>query len=149
MPVFIRNQRLCYLISMAGAAVPKYLAGSPKGFAHSCDILLKLDDGSEVPAHSQVLARYSKVFSDMLEEDGPLNRASGTSKVIVPINECSKDEAIQWLCVVYSFAPTSLIGEATGLSTARLAHKYGMKVWCWFTLGPNLWPPCKLLKSCS
>lgn len=37
------------------------------GLLNSCDILLKLDDGSEIPAHSQILARCSGVFADMLD----------------------------------------------------------------------------------
>ena len=43
-----------------GGAQP-YLAKGPKDLLESCDVLLKLDDDSELPAHSQILARYMSV----------------------------------------------------------------------------------------
>ena len=49
-----------------------HLAEGPKDVLESCDVLLKLDDGTELPAHSQVLARCMPVFCGMLAE-GPLS----------------------------------------------------------------------------
>ena len=104
-----------------------YLADGPKSLASSCDIVVVLDNGVRLPAHSHVLARLSPVFSDMLDE-GPLSRASRDSPVEVPLSECSTDEAIHFLSVLYSVNGSQSTGAAH-LSTARLAHKYGMQVY--------------------
>ena len=104
-----------------------YFAEGPKSLASSCDIVLVLDDGVRLPAHLPVLARLSPVFSDMLD-DGPLSRASRDSPVEVPLSECSTDEAIHFLSVLYSVNGSKSTGAAH-LSTARLAHKYGMQVY--------------------
>ena len=49
-----------------------YLSEGPEGLVKSCDIVLKLNGGASLPAHSHVLARFSPVFADMLDE-GPLS----------------------------------------------------------------------------
>lgn len=46
----------------------------------------------------------------------------------MPLEGCSKEEAISFLTVLNSVDPASSIDEATGLSSAKLAHRYGMKV---------------------
>ena len=46
----------------------------------------------------------------------------------MPLEGCSKEEAISFLTVLDSVDPASSIDDATGLSTAKLAHRYGMKV---------------------
>ncbi len=103
-----------------------YLAEVPDGLLSSCDILLKLDDGGELPAHSQILARYSTVFTDMLATGGgPL---SWQRKVDVPLENCTREAAVDFLTVVYSPYPSKHINEASALPVARLADKYGMKV---------------------
>ena len=56
-----------------------YLDDTPDSFAQTCDVLLKLDDGSELPAHSQILAQFSSVCADMLN-DGLLSGASNLAK---------------------------------------------------------------------
>ena len=107
-----------------------YLTTGPKRLRQSCDILLELDDGTELPAHSQVLAKYSEIFSDMLavEEGGPLFSASASSKIKLPLDDCTEEVAIKFLSVLYSIKPSKYIDEATGFSVARLGHKYGMQV---------------------
>ena len=104
-----------------------YLAGGPKDLLDSCDILLKLDDGSELPAHSQVLARCMSVFSGMVAE-GPLSEASAKNVVSVPFSECSLMEATRFLSAMYSFQAIECIDEGSALSIARLSHKYGGEV---------------------
>ena len=104
-----------------------YLAEGPEGLANSCDILLILDDGTQLPAHSQVLARYSKVFSDMLG-GGPLFSASPSSKIDLPLSGCSGNVVIKFLSAIYSARPYKHINEEVALPVAELAHKYGMKV---------------------
>ena len=89
-----------------------YLTEGPKSLLNSCDILLSLDDGTELPAHSQVLARCSSIFANMLD-DGPLSCASTTNKVAVPFNDCSREEASKFLSAVYSLRFDKNINEAS------------------------------------
>ena len=105
----------------------RYLASGPQDLRNSCDILLKLDDGTELPAHSQVLARCMPIFSGMLD-GGPLSNASATNVVSVPFGECSLEEAAQSLSAIYSFTLYEHISVKAALSIARLSHKYGVEV---------------------
>lgn len=54
-----RAQQACCAVgrSLGMDAEYFYLHGTPESFVKSCDVLLKLDDGSELPAHSHYLAR--------------------------------------------------------------------------------------------
>ena len=106
-----------------------YLDGTPETFAKSCDVLLRLDDGSELPAHSQVLARLSNVCASMLD-DGPLSGASTSKKTTLPLSDCSKATAINLLAVIYSAQPTQHIESDSAMALASLAHKLDMKVCC-------------------
>ncbi len=81
-----------------------YLHGKPESFVNSCDVLLKLDDGSKLPAHSLFLASHSRVCADMLD-GGPLSAASALNKIELPLTDCSKDTAISLLKVLYSYQP--------------------------------------------
>ena len=110
-----------------------YLAEGPEGLLRTCDVQLKLDDGTVFPAHTPVLARFSNVFNDMLD-DGPLSCASGMKKADVPLTDCSEDEAISFLIILYSASPQKHISGASALSTAKIAHKYGMEVISLLTL---------------
>ncbi len=101
-----------------------YLGNRPQG---NCDILLKLDDGSMLPAHSQVLASLP-VFAGMLEE-GLLSSDSATNDVSVPFSGCSVEEACQFLSAVYSCDAQEHINNGSALSIARLSNKYGEEVW--------------------
>ncbi len=95
----------------------------------SCDTLLSLDDqhGSHLPVHSQVLARRSTVFRGMVKE-GILTSASTLEKVIVPFSDCTREEAIGFLSIVYAMRTHEHVDEAIALSVARLGDKYGVKV---------------------
>ncbi len=104
-----------------------YLDGKPEGFVKSCDVLLKLDDGSQLPAHSHILTLHSKVCADMLD-DGPLSAASALKKVELPLTDCSKDTAVSLLEVLYSYQPVEEITQDNSMAIAGLAHKLDMKV---------------------
>ena len=106
-----------------------YLKEGPEGLCESCDILLSLDDGSELPVHSPVLARCSPVFHGMLAE-GTLvkSKVTAESRVIVPFSECSREEATSFLSVIYSLRPHEHLDKTSALSVARLGDKYGVKV---------------------
>ena len=113
-------------VTMGGSQ--PYLAMGPKGLLESCDVLLKLDGGSELPAHSQVLARCMSVVSDMMVAGGPLAKASAENVVRVPFGECLLEEASRFLSAIYSSRASEHIDEGSALSIARLSHKYGGEV---------------------
>ena len=93
----------------------------------TCDILLKLDDGTEVPAHAPVLARCMPGFFDMM--DGcPLSNASARNVISVPFSDCSLREADCYLSAIYSFSAHEHIDVGSALAVARLSHKYGVEV---------------------
>ena len=91
-------------------------------------MLLRLDDGGELPAHSQILARYSGVFASML--DGPLSDTSAIKNATVPLSDCSRATAISLLSVLYTgpSQPKEHIKWESSMSIASLAHKLDMKV---------------------
>jgi len=107
-----------------------YLIGGPAGFGTCCDIMLRLDDGTELPAHTQILAWHSEMFCNMLQDDnGALISASALNRVVVPMIDCSRDTATAFLSAVYSSQlKTGKIDETFALPIAILAHKYDMKV---------------------
>ena len=113
----------------------------------TCDILLVLDDqsGSRLPAHSQVLARCSPVFRGMANE-GVLTSTSTSKKVFVPFGDCTREEAISFLSVVYAVRPHEHIYEASALAVARLADKYGVKVYAQYLRSREL---CVFLTFCE
>ena len=96
----------------------------------SCDILLRLDgqEGNLLPVHSLVLARCSPVFRGMVKE-GILTSKSTSEKVLVPFSDCTREEAISFLSIVYSVRNYKHVDQAIALSVARLGDKYGVKVY--------------------
>ena len=111
-----------------------YLSKGPPGLPNSCDILLKLDDGDELRAHSQILARCMPVFAGMMD-GGPLSGASARNVVTVPFGECSLEEASRFLSAIYSCSPSEHIDDTSALTIARLSHKYGAEVRCQLAIG--------------
>ena len=105
-----------------------YLAGGPDDLVESCDVLLKLDDGTELPVHSQVLARCMPVFSGMVAAGGPLADASAKNVISLPFSECSLEEANRFLSATYSYKASEYIDEGSAFSIAQLSHKYGWEV---------------------
>ena len=104
-----------------------YFSEGPPGLPNSCDILLRLDDGKELSAHSQILARCMSVLTGMID-GGPLSSASAANVVNVPFSECSLEEAKRFLSAVYSCTPSKHIEDTSALPIARLSHKYGGEV---------------------
>ena len=107
-----------------------YLADAPEPFVRTCDVLLKLDDGSELPAHSQILCRFSRVFANMLD-DGPLSSASTLNKATLPLTHCSRATAISFLSMLYSPQHFEHIqkNRDSSMAMASLAHKLDMQVY--------------------
>ena len=106
-----------------------YLDDCSEEFVRSCDLLLKLDDGSVLPAHSQILARYSGVFASMLD-GGPLSDISATKKATVPLSDCSRTAASSLLSVLYTgpCQPMEHIKWESCMLVANVAHKLDIKV---------------------
>ena len=105
-----------------------YLEDAPASFKESCD-LLNSDDETELPAHSQILARHSSLFADMLV-DGPLSRASPLNKACLPLTDCAADTATKMITTLYAAPrqPTPHIDVRSSLPIAVLAHKLDMTV---------------------
>ena len=93
------------------------------------NVLLKLDDGKLLPAHSLFLALRMPVFARMLGDGGLLASASTLNVVTVPFSGCSLLEARKFLSVVYSHESAERhINDDTNLSIARISHMYEWKV---------------------
>ena len=114
-----------------------YLAEGPQGFQNSCDILLKLDDGKQLPAHSQILAHRIPLFAGMMDKGGPLTKATAANVVEVPFGDCSLVEATSFISALYSFEPRLHIDKADAFAIARLADKYDVKVNCAINLNEH------------
>ncbi len=108
-----------------------YVDDAPENFAERCNVLLKLDDGSELPAHSQLLARFSSVCADMHADDGPLSFASCSKKAYLPLTDCSRATAISFLSVVYSTQQFEQVKtkKENRIEIALLAHRLDMEVY--------------------
>ena len=106
-----------------------YLNDCPDDFVKSFDVLLKLDDDSKLPAHSQTLARFSGVCAGMLA-GGPLSNISASKKATLPLSDCSTATVISLLSVLYAppSQPMEHINRESSMAIARLAHKLDMQV---------------------
>lgn len=51
---------------MEGVNDAPYLSNRPESFEKSADVILKLDSGDTLPAHSTRLSFHSDVFSDIV-----------------------------------------------------------------------------------
>ena len=105
----------------------RYLQGGPEDLVDSCDVMLSLDDGTQLPVHSQVLARCSPLFHGMVKE-GILSSASASTTISLPFSECSRQEATNFLSAVYTLRSPDDIDKASAFSIAHLGDKYGVYV---------------------
>lgn len=107
-----------------------YLDGCPDEFVRCSDVLLVLDDGSELPAYSQTLARFSSVCAGMLA-DGLLSNIGASKKAALPLPDCSRATVISLLSVLHAAPsqPTEHITADSSMAIARLAHRLDMKVY--------------------
>ncbi len=116
-------------IPVMGEEYP-YFRGAPENFDKSCDVLLKLDDGSNLPTHSQILARYSSVCANMLDDEGPLFSASTSKKANLPLTDYSRPAVISFLSVLYSNQQYEYIkkNRVSCMAIASLAHRLDNEV---------------------
>ncbi len=102
------------------------------GFVKSCDVLLKLDDGSELPAHSHNLARASSVCNAVLDDSlsGP-DVEPTLERITMPLKNCSRATVISLISAVYSKKPIEYIPKELepNMAIATLAHKLNMQVY--------------------
>ncbi len=96
-------------------------------FCSGCDVLLRLDDGSELPVHSQHLAQASGVCKAMLD-DGVLSGTLTSEKVILPLTDCSRATAISLLSALYSRWPIQHVTKESWEAIGSVAHKLDMNV---------------------
>ena len=104
-----------------------HLEGLSEDFRKSCNVLVQTDDGVNLPVHTQILAKHSKVCAAMLA-DGLLSAASVQQKAVLPLTECSTATAIRLLRVLYSNEPIKYIPQNSSMAIASLAHKLDMQV---------------------
>jgi hypothetical protein len=74
-----------------------YFAGTPAQFQAAADVVLKLDDGALLPAHSQLLASTSLVMCDMLNVAASHVPAGGKTELL--LKGFSMQEAVDVLTV--------------------------------------------------
>ena len=96
-------------------------------FCNGCDVLMKLDDGSELPAHLQHLARASGLCKAMID-DGVLSGTTTSEKAILPLTDCSRATAIRLLSALYSKWPIQHVTKESWEAISSVAHKLDMKV---------------------
>ena len=96
-------------------------------FYESCDFLLTLDDGSQLPVHYRIITRCSPLMQETLAKS-ILADPSAASTRALPFSDCSREEATDFLTVIYALNPHKHITKESALSIARLGHKYGVKV---------------------
>ena len=100
-----------------------YLRNRPKAFVESADVILKLDSGDRLPAHSALLSLHSDVLFDMLS----LDRSSDTGLLILPFPDCTLDVALSFLQCIYGTSHEGRFLSVEGAGTvAELATKFGM-----------------------
>jgi len=92
-------------------APPAYLAGSPAEFQAAADVLRQLRDGARLAAHSQLLASFSPLLSDLLK--AAASQAPAGSKSVLQLGDFSEQEA---LAVLKARAPGDP-GEASAWTT--------------------------------
>jgi len=78
------------------AAPPAYLAGfTPAEFQAAADVVLELRDGARLPAHSQLLASFSPLLSDLLKVAA--SQAPAGSKSVLQLEDFSEQDALDVL----------------------------------------------------
>ncbi len=99
-----------------------YPRNRPKSFVESADVILKLDSGDRLPAHSALLSLHSEVLSDMLS----LDRSGDTGLLILPFPDCTLDAAQSFLQRIYSTSYEDKFSVEGAGMVAELATKFGM-----------------------
>ncbi len=101
----------------------------PKELRSKVDVLLKLESGHILPAHTEVLAHFLPVIEEMVK-DGCLSKASPKNVVTVSMCNASLQQATLFLQLLYdgSHQYSKHITKDTALSIARLSHNYGSQV---------------------
>ncbi len=92
----------------------------PFDFRNSCDVLLVLDSGSEVPVHSGFLAAHSSVLCGILT----LDREAALRRL--PFPGCSDEAARAFLEYLYAEDRSTVLTVEKAELVSLLAHKYGL-----------------------
>ncbi|BDA50735.1 hypothetical protein COCOBI_16-4130 [Coccomyxa sp. Obi] len=99
-----------------------YLSNRPKSFVDSADVILKLDSGDTLPAHSALLSFHSDVLSDMLS----LSRSGDSRVQVLPFPDCTLDAALTLLKYIYARYGEERITVEGAETVIVLANKFGM-----------------------
>jgi hypothetical protein len=76
-------------------APPAYFAGTSAEFQATADVLLQLQSGVQLPAHSVLLASASPVLCDVL--DMAVGLVEAGSKALLPLDDVTEQEAVDIL----------------------------------------------------
>ncbi len=82
-----------------------YLRDRSESFVESADVILKLDSGDRLPAHSVVLSLHSDILSDMLS----LNRSGVSHVQVLPFPDCTLDAALTLLDCIYASCKGNMV----------------------------------------
>ncbi|BDA50733.1 hypothetical protein COCOBI_16-4110 [Coccomyxa sp. Obi] len=99
-----------------------YLRNRPESFVEAADVILKLDSGDTLAAHSTLLSFHSDVFSDMLS----LNKPGDSRFHVLPLSDCSLDDALSFLKCIYTRCEADRFCVEGAEAVAALANKFGM-----------------------
>ena len=114
--------------------LPAHLCGAPPAFARQADVRFHCADGSELPAHSQLLARTCGLFAEVLEgvsepeggggaaAGGVAGRPSAAAPLQVPASGYPRAEVEALLQAAYQ--PHTVYQLAASMQK-RGAHAYG------------------------
>ncbi|CAL8465135.1 g4670 [Coccomyxa elongata] len=99
-----------------------YLRDRPESFVKSADVILKLDSGDTLPAHSALLSFHSNVLSDVLS----LNTSGDSRFHVLPLPDCTLYAALSLLYYIYAGCAADRISVEAPEAVTKLAHKFGM-----------------------
>ncbi len=101
----------------------------PENSEQSCDVLLLLDDGSDLPAHSDILARENGLFADM-HSDSLMPERTTVRMTALPLTDCSRSTAIGFLAALYDDSLSEYIWKRKehAMLNAIMAQQLDMEV---------------------
>lgn len=99
-----------------------YMGNRPESFKTSADVILKLDTGETLPAHSAFLSFHSDDLFDMLS----LKKSEDSRPQVLPFPDCTLGAAKSLLQCIYARPGETNISLQIAESLTVLANKFSM-----------------------
>ncbi|BDA50734.1 hypothetical protein COCOBI_16-4120 [Coccomyxa sp. Obi] len=99
-----------------------YFRNRSESFVDSADVILELDSGERLPAHSFPLSFHSGVLSDMLS----LKTSGDSPFQVLPLPECTLDAALRLLDCIYANSRDNTVSVEGAEAVLELVNKFGM-----------------------